>query len=566
MNGTNTSATNQPNSNPSKQQFKSGSIGKTADGARRQIASPVDAASNRKSPVPKAWSQGTNPITQRSNASTPAPNGLANGTPRNTQPRAQQDNGASAKHATDRLLFLLANFTGMEVAVFLKNGEKFSGVCSTASIESADPRVTLKFAKKTSQQTNGNTDQLDEYVSEGQDHVMSFNLQDVVDLSVNNLYLAASEAKSQRANAPSFRTDVEISGNLNIHERELQPWQPSADTAIDMSLEDNTRPGEWDQFAANEALYNVRSDYDENLYTTAIDRSDPDYRRRAAEAERIAREIERSAPVNSHVAEERRMNAEKDGGLDEEEKYSGVRRETNITSLLKQGAPNAYVPPSRRPITSQPTVPGAPYDPAIVSVARPSPSLTTNSDSQAALSKQQELKSVEAKEAQAPVAAPAPSLPSVTAPAGEASDATTKSSPAAAAPVSKPIPSINAGKGATEGVERKVLDSFKQFSNNEKLRVQQHQRVVQERQRANARQEKSVKLNDLKKFAENFKLYSRVPEDLVPILAKTKEKQNLIVTKAELQAREKEQKVTSAEASPARVAPPKPEVTASETN
>jgi hypothetical protein len=247
-------------------------------------------------------------------------------------------------------------------------------------------------------------------------------------------------------------------------------------------------------------------------------------------------------------------------------RYSGVRRETNITSLLKQGAPNAYVPPSRRPITSQPTVPGAPYDPAIVSVARPSPSLTTNSDSQAALSKQQEQKSVESKEAQTPAAAPAPSLPSVTAPAGEASGATTESSPAAAAPVSKPIPSINAGKGATEGVERKVLDSFKQFSNNEKLRVQQHQRVVQERQRANARQEKSVKLNDLKKFAENFKLYSRVPEDLVPILAKTKEKQNLIVTKAELQAREKEQKVTSAEASPARVAPPKPEVTASETN
>jgi PAB1-binding protein PBP1 len=208
----------------------------------------------------------------------------------------------------------------MEVAVFLKNGEKFSGVCSTASIESADPRVTLKFAKKTSQQINGNADQPDEYIGEGQDHVMSFKLQDVVDLSVWNLYLSASESKAQRANTPSFRTDVEISGNLNIHERELQPWQPSADTAIDMSLEDNTRPGEWDQFAANEALYNVRSDYDENLYTTAIDRSDPDYRRRAAEAERIAREIERSAPVNSHVAEERRMNAEKDGGLDEEEK------------------------------------------------------------------------------------------------------------------------------------------------------------------------------------------------------------------------------------------------------
>ncbi|KAI4720784.1 hypothetical protein E4T48_03012 [Aureobasidium sp. EXF-10727] len=559
MNGVSTSSASQANPTPSKPQFKTNSTGKTLDGARKQAASPVDAS--RRSPAPKAWSQGTNPITQRSNASSPVTNGLANGTSKSAQPRTQQQNGPPNKHATDRLLFLIANFTGMEAAIFLKNGEGFSGVFSGASTGSADPRFTLKFAKKTSQQVNGTIDQSDAYVGEGEDHAMTFSLQDVVDLSVNSLYLAASETRAQQSNAPAFRTDVEISGNLNIRERELQPWQPSADTAINMSLEDNSRPGEWDQFAANEALYNVRSDYDENLYTTAIDRSDPDYKRKAAEAERIAREIERSAPVNSHVAEERRMNAEKDAGLDEEEKYSGVRRETNITSLLKQGAPNAYVPPSRRPITSQPTVPGAPFDPAIVSVARPSPSTATNSDSQAALSKQQEQKSKESEDAQTPAAA-IPSLPTVTSPSGQASAAAAaKPATTATTPTSKPIPSINAGKGATEGVERKVLDSFKQFSNTEKLRVQQHQRVVQERQRASARQEKSVKLNDLKKFAENFKLYSRVPEDLVPILAKTKEKQNLIVTRAELQAREKESKVTSAEASPARIPPPKPEVT-----
>ncbi|KAG9622074.1 hypothetical protein KCV04_g13411, partial [Aureobasidium melanogenum] len=568
MNGASTSSASQPNSNSSKQQLKTNSFAKTLDGARKQAASPVDAAS-RKSPAPKAWSQGTNPITQRSNASTPVTNGLANGIPKPTQSKLQQENGTSNKHATDRLLFLIANFTGMEVAVFLKNGEKFTGVFSSASTEPADPRLTLKFTKKLSQQTNGTTDQSDAYVGEGEDHAMSFSLPDVVDLSVTNLFLAASETRAQQSNAPAFRTDVEISGNLNIRERELQPWQPSADTAINMSLEDNSRPGEWDQFAANEALYNVRSDYDENLYTTAINRSDPDYKRKAAEAERIAREIERSAPVNAHVAEERRMNAEKDGGLDEEEKYSGVRRETNITSLLKQGAPNAYVPPSRRPITSQPTVPGAPFDPAIVSVARPSPATATNSDSQAALSKQPEQEPQGSKETSTPATTATtatPSLPTVTAPSGEAPATAAQPAAVTAAPVSKPIPSINAGKGATEGVERRVLDSFKQFSNTEKLRVQQHQRNAQERQRASARQEKSVKLNDLKKFAENFKLYSRVPEDLVPILAKTKEKQNMIVTKAELQAREKESKVTSAEASPARIAPAKPEVASTEVN
>ncbi|KAI5257089.1 hypothetical protein E4T42_01160 [Aureobasidium subglaciale] len=571
MNGASRSPAPQGNTVLPKQQLKTNSAGKSLDGARKQAASPVDAAA-RKSPAPKAWSQGTNPITQRFNAASPAVNGLSNGATKNASSKPQQDTGTSKKQASEKFAFLIANYTGLEVALCLKNGDKFSGIFSADSITSSDSRVILKYTRRATQHVNGATDQSNDYVGEGEHHVKTFGFQDVLDLSVSNLYLSAPEAKAQQPNAPSFRTDVEISGNLNIRERELQPWQPSADTAIDMSLEDSTRAGEWDQFAANEALYNVRSDYDENLYTTAINRSDPDYKRKAAEAERIAREIERSAPVNSHVAEERRMNAEKDGGLDEEERYSGVRRETNITSLLKQGAPNAYVPPSRRPITSQPTVPGAPFDPAIVSVARPGPSTATNSDSQAALSTQQEQKSQdEAKAAttskEAPAAAPSSTsvsaLPTATS-SREASTTDAKPAASAATPATRSIPSINAGKGATEGVERKVLDSFKQFSNAEKMRVQQHQRVSQERQRASARQEKSVKLNDLKKFAENFKLYSRVPEDLVPILAKTKEKQNLIVTKAELQAREKESKVTSAEASPAPAAPVKPDGTTTE--
>jgi hypothetical protein len=226
--------------------------------------------------------------------------------------------------------------------------------------------------------------------------------------------------------------------------------------------------------------------------------------------------------------------------------------------LLKQGAPNAYVPPSRRPITTQPTVPGAPFDPAIVSVARPSTLTSTNSENHATSSKQPEQKSQVDAATDAANSTPAP--PTIMLPSADTSAASSKPVTSTA----KSIPSINAGKGATDSVERKVLDSFKQFSNTEKLRVQQHQRTVQERQRASARQEKSVKINDLKKFAENFKLYSRVPEDLVPILAKTKEKQKLIVTKAELQAREKEHKVTSAEASPAAVAPVKPDVPSSD--
>lgn len=245
-------------------------------------------------------------------------------------------------------------------------------------------------------------------------------------------------------------------------------------------------------------------------------------------------------------------------------RYSGVRRDV---TPLDQGRPNAYVPPSRRPITGQPTVQGAPFDPAIISsqLARPSVGTANNSDSQAALAKQQSQKSPDTDEASRAVAAAqlttetstqtasSPSAPTITvAAAGQPAALSRQISPAAQR---KP------GEGGTEGVERKVLDSFKQFANTEKLKLQQHQRGVQERQRASARQEKSVKLNDLKKFAENFKLYSRVPDDLVPILAKTKEKQEEIVSKAEQQARDKELKPKTIPTPPA-TTPSKPETEA----
>lgn len=83
----------------------------------------------------------------------------------------------------------------------------------------------------------------------------------------------------------------------------------------------------------------------------------------------------------------------------------------------------------------------------------------------------------------------------------------------------------------TTNVEHNLLDSFKQFSAAEKLRMSERQRALQ-------REHKVVKLNDLKKFALNFKLSTPVPSDLVPILAKDGAKQQAIVEKALRQAQE----------------------------
>ena len=48
----------------------------------------------------------------------------------------------------------------------------------------------------------------------------------------------------------------------------------------------------WDQFATNEKLFGVKTDFDENIYTTKLDRSGPNFKEREREAQRIANEIQ----------------------------------------------------------------------------------------------------------------------------------------------------------------------------------------------------------------------------------------------------------------------------------
>lgn len=126
--------------------------------------------------------------------------------------------------------------------------------------------------------------------------------------------------------ASAFRTDSAISSSRFQNERPLQPWVPDApeeaDTSLESSRNKSSSSGHWDQFAENERLFGLKSDYDETIYTTAIDESHPDYPRRRALAEKMAREIEGSTAMNSHVAEERVVNnlGPDNGGLDEEDR------------------------------------------------------------------------------------------------------------------------------------------------------------------------------------------------------------------------------------------------------
>ncbi|KAL0782615.1 hypothetical protein CaCOL14_000521 [Colletotrichum acutatum] len=369
-----------------------------------------------------------------------------------------------------------------------------------------------------------------------------------------------ADGKGQNGARSGFRTDTAISNNRPGTERTLQPWVPDSNDGIDGSLEKPSGSGgAWDQFAENERLFGLKTDYDENIYTTTIDKSHPQYRDRMAAAERKAREIERSLATTAHVAEERVMDyvtgGGDDKGGDEEDKYSGVRRQDFPPLSSRE---NKYTPPAKRAPASNATVVGAPIDPAIISsqLRAPAKKQTTVKPEDAKLLSQLVNKGSATQAAEAPKAVdPKPAVPTTkTAPKQEPTTkpAEIKSAETKQAVAAKPGDAKAAEKSATQArpsaatsrtispqvkegapgapsatatVEADVLKSFRTFAS------QQRQNAEKVRS-SKAKADKEVKLTELKKFADTFKLSTPVPTDLISIIAKDPDKQKEIQAKA----------------------------------
>ena len=175
----------------------------------------------------------------------------------------------------------------------------------------------------------------DEAIGSGPDRILALNMNDVVDLSVNEVRFDKSVVRGQNGKdvsknvvmmkltfsgaASSFRTDTDISSGWQARERTLQKWEPAdSGTEFDLSTE-NGHVG-WDQFAAHKKMTGLESTYDENNYTTPLNRSRPGFDEAARRADQLAREIEGSSATNAHIAEERGLKSLDDSGLDEEAK------------------------------------------------------------------------------------------------------------------------------------------------------------------------------------------------------------------------------------------------------
>ena len=129
----------------------------------------------------------------------------------------------------------------------------------------------------------------------------------------------------------NFETDFDISKKKKpkLEKKNLIHYKINEGEEIYTdSLEDNTNE-KWDQFEINKMKYNVKSTYDENNYTTTLDKKNISNEQKN-KAEKIIKEIMRDSnkDTNIHVLEDRGLIEEND--LDEEEKYSSVIRNKNI--------------------------------------------------------------------------------------------------------------------------------------------------------------------------------------------------------------------------------------------
>lgn len=367
------------------------------------------------------------------------------------------------------------------------------------------------------------------------------------------------ENRSQNTSG-SFRTDTAISGNRAMGERTLQPWIPEdAPTSQDLSLEGTSTGGQWDQFAANEQKFGLRTDYDPDIYTTTINKNDPKYQERYERAGKIARDIEKGAASNSHVAEERITdNFAGEAGVTEEDRYSGVRRQQDFPPLASANRSDKYTPPARRPPTSQSTVSGAPVDSAIIS-SKFADRIPTDKSRSTTTSAQAVPK--------ADMPASKPNLPATNAAAAAAAKAETKATTDAASgsattagpaqdkkfeistSMTAAVDAVNTASNhgttaaippnATANIERDLSNHFKSFATQQRSQIDRTRKDK-------AKQDKETKLNELKKFAQSFKLHSVVPNDLIPIIAKDPKKQKEIRERSKREAEVKAQGDTAA--------------------
>lgn len=236
--------------------------------------------------------------------------------------------GGFESPSRDRLVFTTACLIGHRVEVQVKNGSIFSGIFHATNAEK-DFGIILKMARQTKDGSlKGQKPSAS--LSKAPSKTLIIPAKELLQVIAKDVSLFGDGLINGhvREKRQDIMIDSHISQSRHVEvERELERWTPDKDDPQCPDLEnifDGTWNRNWDQFETNETLFGVKSTFDEELYTTKLEKG-PQMRELEREAMRIAREIEGEDTKDLHLAEERGIFHE-DFDLDEESRFSSVFR------------------------------------------------------------------------------------------------------------------------------------------------------------------------------------------------------------------------------------------------
>jgi len=271
-------------------------------------------------------------------------------------------NATSISKNRERMIFLFLNMKGQLVNVVLKNGLTYEAIFHTVKIKEQQLLIVLRSSRQKKDNSFLNYQIL--------------SARDIVHISAREILFSnevqqqqqQQQASSQQSTcSKDFQIDGSITRSKMIQDKELVPWKPEllknssgnhgegevvgdggnmfsfGNDLIGESLEMLSAEGfpmsnenslsssvSWDQFEVNYRNFGVTSTYDEALYTTELDKTSDFYLKNVKEAERIAREIERTATNNVQLKMDRGQNVD---DYTEEELYSSVKRPSTTTLI-----------------------------------------------------------------------------------------------------------------------------------------------------------------------------------------------------------------------------------------
>ncbi|EFH59124.1 hypothetical protein ARALYDRAFT_897659 [Arabidopsis lyrata subsp. lyrata] len=242
--------------------------------------------------------------------------------------------GSLERPSLDRLVYLSACYIGHHVEVHLRNGSVYTGIFHAADVEK-DFGIILKMACLIKDGTLRGHKSRSEFVRKPPSKTFIIPADELVQVIAKDLSVSSTNMSNavQGEKPAELLTDSSISQSYHVdRERQLQPWVPDETIPQGADLEnvfDNPWNRKWNQFEVNESLFGVKSTFDEEIYTTRLERG-PQTKQLEEQARKIAREIEAETTRDLHVAEERGLQLNENFDFDEEARYSSVRPVTGF--------------------------------------------------------------------------------------------------------------------------------------------------------------------------------------------------------------------------------------------